>query len=225
METKICASIGTSTIEELEEKVKKALELGADLIELRLDYLSKIDVNSVSELVKEFAEKIILTLRPTWEGGYFSGREEDRIKLLLEIVDANPAYIDVELDVRDLGKISEKMHEDTSLIISKHDFEGNLTKNQLRELALKALKFGGIAKVITTARDFSDNLKILSLYNELPPEKLIAFAMGERGVISRILSPLMGAPIAYACLPGEAVAPGQLTVSEFREFLKLVRGR
>ena len=54
---------------------------------------------------------------------------------------------------------------------------------------------------------------------------MIAFAMGERGVISRILSPLMGAPIAYACLPGEAVAPGQLTISELREFLKLVRGR
>ena len=225
MEAKICASIGASTIGELREKTERALRLGADLVELRLDYLSKIEVDVVSSLVREFSEKIVITLRPTWEGGYFSGREEERIKLLLEMVEAKPAYVDVELDVRDLEEILGKVGEETSLIISKHDFEGSLTREQLKALAARALEFGGIAKVVTTANSFSDNLKILSLYEELPPERLIAFAMGERGVVSRVLSPIIGAPIAYACLPGEVVAPGQLTIGDFRGLLKLVRGR
>lgn len=225
MDARICASIAASTMSEMERKIEQALGLGADLVELRLDYLSEINVNAVSATIRRFGGRVIVTLRPSWEGGRFDGGEGERARMLSEIAEFGPAYVDIELDAPNLGEVAEKLREKTSLIISKHDLDGSLNIGELRAAVSRALKLGKIAKVVTTAKTISHNLKILSLYRDFPPGRLIAFAMGELGIISRILSPLIGAPIAYACLPGEAVAPGQLTIGELREFLELVRGR
>lgn len=223
--TKICASIKAPTIEEFEEKAEKALEMGADLIEFRLDYLQKIDLKNIAGLLEKFAEKSIFTLRPTWEGGYFSGGEEKRLNILAKISEMNPAYIDMELDSSSVERKVPEIRKKAKLIISKHDFDGSLNVGSLRELASKALKLGEIAKIVVSAKSFSDNLKILSLYDVFPTNKLIAFAMGERGIISRIVSSLIGAPIAYACLPGEEIAPGQLSVRDLKKILELARGK
>lgn len=222
MKTKICASVAARTIPEMREKALKALSLGADLVELRLDYLSSIDVCTVSEFMGEIRDRAVITLRPSWEGGRFVGDEEFRTRVLVELAEAGPAYVDIELGAPDLSDLSRKLRERSRLIVSKHDFNGSLTRDKASAAASKALTVGDIAKIVGTASSFSENLMILSLYREFPPEKLIAFAMGERGVISRILSALLGAPIVYACLPGEAVAPGQLTVNELKQLLELV---
>lgn len=225
METRICASITASTMLEMEKKAERALRLGADLVELRLDYLSEIDVSVVSAIIRKFRGRAVVTLRPTWEGGRFDGGEDERVGVLLEVAEVGPAYVDIELDTVNLAEIVEKLRGKTSLIISKHDFNGSLNVEELKAMASRALKLGSVAKVVTTAKTFSDNLKILSLYRDFPPKRLIAFAMGELGIVSRILSSLIGAPIAYTCLPGEAVAPGQLTIEELKRFLELVRCR
>jgi 3-dehydroquinate dehydratase len=36
--------------------------------------------------------------------------------------------------------------------------------------------------------------------------------MGELGIISRVVSMRLGAPLVYASLPNEPVAPGQLSI-------------
>ncbi|MEM2960941.1 MAG: type I 3-dehydroquinate dehydratase, partial [Candidatus Bathyarchaeia archaeon] len=50
---------------------------------------------------------------------------------------------------------------------------------------------------------------------------LVCFAMGENGLLSRILSPLFGASFTYASLErGLETAPGQITISELREIYR-----
>ena len=72
-------------------------------------------------------------------------------------------------------------------------------------------------KIVTTAQDIQDALRVLNLYRSTGKLHLIAFAMGDAGIISRIFCTTMGtAPFTYASLD-EAIAPGQLTVSQMRE--------
>jgi 3-dehydroquinate dehydratase-1 len=59
-------------------------------------------------------------------------------------------------------------------------------------------------------------LRLLRLSNNITEINSIIFAMGEAGVISRILCTIIGnAPFTYAAL-GKAVAPGQLTLDEMK---------
>jgi 3-dehydroquinate dehydratase-1 len=52
----------------------------------------------------------------------------------------------------------------------------------------------------------------------------IIFAMGEAGVMTRVLCALYGAPYTYAALD-KAVAPGQLTLAQMRQLCDGIRGR
>ncbi len=75
-----------------------------------------------------------------------------------------------------------------------------------------------ICKIVTTAQSFEDNLTILKLIRKFPEAKMVAFAMGEAGRISRILSPLAGGYFTYACMAqGKESAAGQIPVRELNE--------
>ncbi len=222
MKARICVSILARDIEEMESKALTALNLGADLVELRLDYLETPNLDKIAETVLKLGEKVVITLRPSWEGGGFREDEDERARILGKLATFSPAYIDVELNSQIIDAVSGRKGGRTKIIVSWHDFQATPTLNRLQELANKALEKGDIAKIIPTAREFSDNLTALELYRKVDPSRLICFAMGEAGVSSRILSALMGAPIAYSCLPGEEAAPGQINIIEFRRILELV---
>jgi len=222
MRAKICVSILGETVEAMRGRAERGLEMGADLVELRVDSLRNPDPNDVESLVSRFAERCILTIRPRWEGGLYAGSEEERLELLSRASRAGPAYIDLEFRTGNLMEVAEALRRCSRLIVSLHDWDGALGVEELRRAALEAMEVGDYAKIVATARTMLDNVKILSLYRHVPRSRLIAFAMGELGVVSRILSPMMGAPIAYACLPGEQAAPGQLSLIEMVEVLRLV---
>ena len=222
MKPTICVSVIARLESALEKELEEALRLGADLVELRLDGLENMKLERVRELVSSYRDKLIITLRPAWEGGGYDGDESERLRIIAELSDEKPAYMDIELETRELGRLSRLLRRRTRLIVSKHYFSGTPDVDELRKAAEKALGYGDLAKVVATAKGFQDNLRILSLYDRLPRERLIAFAMGEQGRISRILAPILGSPIAYACLPGREAAPGQLAITDFREVLGLV---
>ena len=77
-----------------------------------------------------------------------------------------------------------------------------------------------MAKIVTFARSWEDNLKVLALipYARKKRQAIVTFCMGEKGKMSRIFSPLMGAAWTYASLSRkQASAPGQLTIQEMRQ--------
>ena len=83
--TKLCVPLVSETCEQMACDIEKAARCGADMIELRVDYLRDLDADSVSELVtkaKQFEVEIIVTCRIADEGGQYKGDETKRIALL-----------------------------------------------------------------------------------------------------------------------------------------------
>ncbi len=220
---KICASVGESTYTLLEKRVKRAFELGADLVELRLDYLKGVlDVKKVKSIICGFENRCILTLRSSREGGLFKGEEAQRLYLIHELSGLKPAYLDVELDaVKRVQSLSE-VGEEVTLIVSKHSFTHTPNQSILDRWVKEALRFGGIAKVVTTAKNFKDNITVIEILKQAPKGRLISFCMGELGLVSRILTPLLGSPILYTSLK-EATAPGQIGLSEALKLYSVLR--
>jgi 3-dehydroquinate dehydratase type I len=77
--------------------------------------------------------------------------------------------------------------------------------------------------VITTAQSFEDNLTTLKLITEFPKTRMVSFAMGPLGLVSRVLCPLVGGDFIYASIEeGRESAPGQITVRQLSKLYEMV---
>ena len=81
-------------------------------------------------------------------------------------------------------------------------------------------KFSSNIKIVTNAKSTDDSTRVLELYSKTDKISLIAFAMGDHGRISRILSLYLGSPYTYVSL-GKPVAPGQFSVDEIKKIIQL----
>jgi len=81
-----------------------------------------------------------------------------------------------------------------------------------------------IGKIVTTARDFRDVLRVLGL-QKLSHDTgfpLCAFCMGRAGMISRVATLEMGGYMSYAAADdGQPAAPGQLSISAMHMILEV----
>lgn len=204
------------------QKAENALYFGADLLEFRIDRLTqRVTPPEIRESLGKFSRKSVLTVRPTVEGGGFTGSEIERLPLISELARMLPAYIDVELvTARENAKWLKALPKRVDKIISWHDQTGTPGISGLRAIAEEGLQKGTVAKVVTTAKSVDDNATTLRLCSEFPG-KVVSFCMGELGLTSRVASMFFGAPIAYSALPGEPVAPGQLSVQTMLAFRSL----
>ncbi|HUI01843.1 MAG TPA: type I 3-dehydroquinate dehydratase [Nitrososphaerales archaeon] len=221
--TRLCTSVGAETPAELAKKAALALSLGSDLVELRIDRLSGgISLREVEGAVRRFMRRAVITVRSEADGGGFRGSEASRLEMLSRLAEMRPAYLDVELEAaRANEEWAGSLPRGVKRIVSWHDFHGTKPLAELRAIYKEGLKRGALAKVVCTARSPDDNLTVLRLCEERPG-RVTAFCMGELGMVSRVVSMSLGAPIAYASLPNEAVAPGQLSVSTMKTLRKMV---
>ena len=104
-------------------------------------------------------------------------------------------------------------------LLSFHDLKGTPHPDSMRDTVRKQLTAGAdICKVVTTARKFEDNLAVLQLIAEFPEARVVSFAMGDLGFVSRILCPLVGGDFIYASIAeGRESAAGQITVEDLRK--------
>jgi 3-dehydroquinate dehydratase-1 len=204
------------------EKAFRAVEEGnrlADLIELRVDYLRNA---ALEKLLKAGEKPLIVTNRPRAEGGRYGGDEKKRLVILREATALGAAFVDVEIRT-ERSSLREliKNKNGTRLVLSFHDFQRTPSDGELRRLLDRMNRQGAdVAKIVTFARSWDDNLKVLALipYARRKRQAIVTFCMGEKGKMSRIFSPLMGAAWTYASLSRkQASAPGQLTIQEMRE--------
>jgi 3-dehydroquinate dehydratase type I len=191
----------------------------ADLIELRVDYLRNAELE---KLLKAGERPLIVTNRRKAEGGRYRGDEKKRLAILRQAVDLGAAFVDVEIRT-ERSSLRELINNKngTRMILSSHDFQRTRSGGELRKLLDRMMRQGAdVAKIATFARSWDDNLKVLALipYARKRGQAIVTFCMGEKGKMSRIFSPLMGAAWTYASLSRkQASAPGQLTVKEMRE--------
>jgi 3-dehydroquinate dehydratase type I len=219
----ICASVGADSLRELVKKASLALSLGSDLVELRIDRLTGDEATRELESeLSRFARRAIITVRSRREGGGYTGGEAERLRLISRLAAMRPAYIDVELDTAKASKKwADSLPEDVEKVVSWHDFQRTPALKTLRALLEEELSRGSIAKVITTAKAIADNLTTLPLCGDVPG-KVVSFCMGELGMISRVVSMRLGAPLVYASLPDDPVAAGQLSIPVMRGLRRMV---
>jgi 3-dehydroquinate dehydratase/shikimate dehydrogenase len=200
----ICVSIGRSRHKHMLAEFAHLVEQGAELVELRLDYINT-RVN-IQRLLKDRPCPIVITVRREQDGGKYTGTEEARLIMLREAIANGVEYVDLEDDVAGLIPRFGK----TKRIISYHSFRN--TPDNLRELhgRLKSLD-ADIVKIATMANQPHDNLRVLEMMQE-SDSPTVAMCMGDIGTPSRILGPKFGAFFTYATFHHErALAPGQLS--------------
>lgn len=224
MKPRICASITAKTSEEAIRMVEVAESAEADLLELRLDYLrSRVDL---SDIVNSTRLPMILTVRRREEGGKFRGNEKTRIQTLLNAADIGFKYVDIELSTKDLAQVIGRLKKTgVNLIISFHNLTCTPNIAEMNRIVERELQAGAdVCKLVTLAKAPDDNLACLNLLSNMCRRtKIVCFAAGKLGIISRMLSPLFGAHFTFASVvKGRESAPGQLTVGEMRQLYRLL---
>jgi 3-dehydroquinate dehydratase / shikimate dehydrogenase len=208
MNSRICVSIAETTSFQVVEAVARAAEW-ADLIEIRADAITDLDIN-FSSLFQNHSKPIIFTLRSRAEGGAYSGSERKRMETILQAARSGADYVDIEFSASWQLILQSVPHE--RVILSCHFPEG--TPEGLIPLADEMAASGaGILKIAVRAQSLEDNLRIKELleHGRERDFNLCALAMGREGIPSRILGPCWGSWMTFASMPGsDATAEGQL---------------
>ncbi len=212
----ICAVIVSNNL-----KAVKDIAPLVDLFEVRIDLIG----DSWPEMIKQFNKPWIACNRSADEGGQWLGNEARRVEKLLQAIELGADIVDIELRTKNLKKIVQLVKRRAKCLLSCHDMEKTPPLNEMKEVVRSQLKAGAdICKMVTTARGFEDNLAVLQLIAEFPEVKLVSFAMGPLGLMSRVLCPLVGGDFTYASIEkGKESAQGQITVRDLRKIYEMVR--
>jgi 3-dehydroquinate dehydratase-1 len=227
--TLVCVPITEANVEDALASIKKAKESGADLVELRLDYIGELDDAKIGDLIDSIEIPKIVTLRTEKDGGYWKGEENDRINLILTCLSFGAEYVDIS-DSTDIGwryEISKACKDnDAKMIISHHNFEKTPPKQEMMDIIKNEFAAGAnIAKIATMPKTIEDVANVLSVIEEykLKGKDVIGVAMGNLGKMSRIMGPQVGSFVTYASLEkGKESAAGQLTVKDTKTILKIL---
>lgn len=209
----ICVSLGRTRHSMMIAEHQALATKGAQLVELRLDWLSKTP--ELNRLIDKRPTPVVITCRRPQDGGRAKMTEDQRQTILRQAIVAGVDYVDLEFDIA--TKIQR--YGKTKRIISFHDFNG--TPDTLEE------RYGhmctldpDIVKIVTMAQKPEDNIRLLQLIKgaKVPT---VAFCMGEFGLISRVLCGKFGAPFTYATFSQDRVlAPGQLSFEEMKNLYR-----
>ncbi|HSW57857.1 MAG TPA: type I 3-dehydroquinate dehydratase [Dehalococcoidales bacterium] len=199
-----------------------------DSVEPLVDYW-EIRMDLVGPRWPELAAKLkkpwIACNRSPQEGGRGQSEEKIRVNELLRGVEAGAAIVDIELSSAALENVVSRVKKRAQCLISYHNVDETPDLAALMQIVRRQAEAGAdIVKVVTHAQSLRDNLCLLELVRLNPKTRVISFAMGDQGRISRILSPLAGAFITFASLEtGKESAPGQIEVGEMRRIYQLVQ--
>ncbi|SHO49697.1 type I 3-dehydroquinate dehydratase [Desulfopila aestuarii] len=221
----ICVAIGLERVEDALAAARQVAEM-ADVIEIRLDALT---VPAVEPFTSGLSSRLLFTNRPVWEGGQYNGTEEERIALLVQAARQQAAFVDLELLAPQASFTQLKSAlkgSRTRLIVSNHNFQTTPSRSELLE-TLSGMKERGadVGKIITTANNYQDVLRVMQLQEDAAAMDLplIAFCMGRAGVISRVATLELGGFMTYCTVSSEeATAPGQIPVSTMRDVVRML---
>jgi len=214
---RICVSILPKTATEAISLIEKAEESHADLVEVRLDSLK--DTTDLKSLASGRVPRIATSRRA-------AVTESDPQQTLLHAAKVGFEYVDIDVHTPNLKEdIKEIINFGAKPIVSFHDLLGPLETSKLEAILEKEMICQAeVCKIVTTARSIADNLPLLDFTSKASRKtKVVCFAMGEQGKISRLLAPIFGAFFTFASLErGSETAPGQMTIQEMRSSYKLL---
>lgn len=209
----ICVSIGRGRHRQMIAEHKHLVEQGAQLVELRLDYIHR-EVN-LKRLLADRPGPVVIACRRQVDGGKWRRSEHERVTLLRSAIAEGVDYVDLEEDVA----VEIPRYGKTKRIVSLHDFEK--TPDNLEAIHARLAQLDAdVVKIATMANTPRDNTRMLKLL-QFAHVPTAAFCMGEMGTPSRILSGKFGAVFTYATFHHErALAPGQLSFRVMKEMYR-----
>ncbi len=226
--TLLCTSLTAKTVDGMLAESQEALAAGADIVEIRLDYIENFNPEAdLPRLLETCPLPVIVTFRPTWEGGLYSGEEAPRLAALKYAAALGAEFIDIELKAAHVyfAAATNTAHPNNRVIISSHDYKATASEEDLDALVAKCKAAGAdIVKFATTAQDITDAARVLRVLQRAVAsgQPTIALAMAERGQITRILAPKYGGFLTFGALsPERQSAPGQPTLGQLRDLFRL----
>ncbi len=217
---RICVALGLPSASQLQRAAEREYKDGSTFLEFRLDYLP--DPAAGIEVLRKFRRTypdahLLATCRHHDASGHFKGSVDHQIKILADALRAGATFVDLEVESAEHAKrVVPELRELGPVCISYHNFE----KTPALEPVLRRLwkQDADAYKIAITARKPTDNLRLIEFAREHHERPLIALAMSEIGVASRILVAPLGSLFTYASPTAEnGTAPGQISA-------KLMRG-
>ncbi|WP_418654801.1 type I 3-dehydroquinate dehydratase [Acinetobacter beijerinckii] len=208
----------------------------ADLAEFRIDLLdfaadSKQVIALGHELKNVLGDKpMIATIRTHNEGGKLTISDADYGKTYQAYL--KQPFMDM-LDVemfrdQQVVKNTVKLAHDKKVLIvmSNHDFQKTPSEYEIVKRLLKQDELGAdILKIAVMPQSKQDVFTLMNAtlkVSQQSKKALLTMSMGKLGTISRIATANMGGSFSFGMI-GEASAPGQIDVTQLKQFLKTVQ--
>ncbi len=230
---KLCIAVHGALPSELLAHAEAAIK-DSVFLEFRLDTLSKPaaafpDIKALLNRRRDVTA--IATCRRKSYGGRFTGSLNAELEILLKAAEIGCQIVDLEIESAEqatrpqLAKFRAALRAaGSALLISSHDFTRTRRPEGLSQTAKRIEAYEPeFVKVVTTARSLADNLSILRMVEDQSlGTHVVGIAMGEEGLISRVLSPRAGAAFTFASLAdGAETAPGQVPARTLLDLYRL----
>ena len=216
--TRVCIPVCQKNVSTLMSACERAVEW-ADVVELRLDCLEAENLSNAVSHAGSISRPVILTFRPSEQGGYRDLSPEARKTFWKTQAPRGDAiWWDVE------GDLAQDVAPDWShTIVSHHDFS-RVPSNLEQIYERLAQTPARIIKIAVQANEIVDCIPVFGLLDRARSEgrEIIAIALGDAGIATRILGPSRGAFLTYGSLSEDsATAPGQVNARKLRSLYNL----
>lgn len=235
--TKIAVPITGDTTEKIIQEAHAAVAVKPDVIEWRIDFYRDVfnpsDYLATVNALRKILGKIVLltTFRTSSEGGHRSRKDDQKyFSLISRILRGRLTdVVDIELnrDQYQVAHLVQLAHDQRiAVIMSNHEFEQTPPEVEIRSRLEKMKRAGAdIAKIAVMPQTPADVLTLLNATYKAHQRlklPLITMAMGDLGKVTRISGSIFGSVLSFAAV-GNALAPGQLSVSELRADLESLK--
>ncbi|HSE17974.1 MAG TPA: shikimate dehydrogenase [Pyrinomonadaceae bacterium] len=210
---RICVSVCEKDLDALRRTCERAIDW-ADVIELRLDCLEEIPEN-----LSKLDCPMILTFRPSEQGGHRDVTRAERQRFWSSIAPHGESiWWDIEGDL-----VNDLAPDWSRAIVSHHDF--SRVPDNLEQIYERLARTpAAVIKIAVQANDILDCIPVFQLLERARREgrEIIAIAMGNAGIPTRVLGPSRGSFLTYGALDDEnATAPGQINARKLRSLYHL----
>jgi 3-dehydroquinate dehydratase I len=213
-----------------------AANADADLAEFRIDLLNfasdRKQVIALGHELKQIlgTKPLIATIRTHNEGGQLTISDADYGKTyqaylqqpFMDMLDVE-MFRDQQI-VKDTVKMAHA--KKVLIVMSNHDFQKTPPESEIIKRLLQQDELGAdILKIAVMPQNKQDVFTLMNAtlkVSQQSKKPLLTMSMGKLGTISRIATANMGGSFSFGMI-GEASAPGQIDVTQLKQFLKTVQ--
>jgi 3-dehydroquinate dehydratase/shikimate dehydrogenase len=230
--TRLTVPISAKSPDQAQQQIKAAKAAGAEMLELRTDYIENLGVELIKKLVGDLQSRngkklpVIVTCRDKKQGGVIDYPSRLRVDVLVAALKAGADFIDFEYDNfrstenQERIRLALSRNSKARLILSAHNFETKFADINKLFRSISMICPGTIPKLVYAANHINDCFEAFDLLHRTSGERIV-FCMGQAGLISRILAKKLGSFVTFASINQEsATAPGQLNIREFKQLYR-----